>query len=83
MENVKLVLMAVAVPTSKLIADLKEAINEYELIENEHNKQRCMFHMHLLMINLITSGDMSEGFKMMKQMDDLQKLNNVFTTTEN
>ena len=73
-----LILKAAASTKEQLIDDFKEAITEWEINKTENNFDMLVFHAHLLMLRKLTKGDMSEAFKVMKDMDKFDRLTSVF-----
>lgn len=63
------IIMATAIPTEKLIADLEEAISEFQTNNNDKTKRHLLFHLQMLMINLITGGDVGEAIKMSEHVE--------------
>lgn len=63
------IIMATAIPTEKLIADLEDAISEFQTESNDKTKRHLLFHLQMLMINLITDGDVEEAMKMSEHVE--------------
>jgi hypothetical protein len=78
-----LILMATAVPTEKLISDMKNALSEWEIFQTDKKKQHLMFHIQLLMINLMTNGNIDKAVKVMRDVEAIGTIKKNFLDNEN
>jgi hypothetical protein len=83
MNKEMMILMATAVPTDKIVDDLKEAIEEWEINPSELNEQKLVFYSHLLTMSFMTKGDITKAMKVTSDMDKIEKIAKNFLNNEN
>ena len=76
-----LILMATAVPTEKLVEDLKEAIFNWEINPNDSTKQNLLFQAQLVLVNHITNGDVKKAISVIKDIGNMEKLHSHMNST--
>lgn len=72
MNKEMMILMATAVPSDKIVDELKEAIEEWEINPSEENEQKLVFFAHLLTMSFMTKGDMKKAMKVTSDMDKIE-----------
>ena len=83
MEKEMVILMATAVPTEKLIADMQDALKEWQIYKDDHHEQKLVFFMQLIIMSFITKGDMKKAMKVMKDMHTLDSVSNHIIGNDN
>lgn len=78
-----MILMATAVPSDKIIDDLKEAIEEWEINPSELNEQKLVFFAHLLTMSFMTKGDITKAMKVTRDMDKIERIAKNIVDNEN
>lgn len=78
-----MILMATAVPSDKIVDNLKEAIEEWEINPSEENESKLVFFSHLLTMSFMTKGDMTKAMKVTRDMDKIEKIAKNFVDNEN
>lgn len=69
-----MILMATAMPTDKIVDDLKEAIEEFEINPNDHTESKLGFYCHLLTMSFMTKGDIGKAMKVTRDMDKIESV---------
>jgi hypothetical protein len=83
MNKEMMILMATAIPTDKIVDDLKEAIEEFEINPSELNESKLVFFAHLLTMSFMTKGDITKAMKVTSDMDKIEKIAKNFLDNEN
>lgn len=79
-----LFVMATTIPRKKIIEELKEALQEFDLVPTEDNQKRLEMHMHMFSINLMCGeGNIEKAIEMAKDMDTFEKRTKLFETEQN
>lgn len=78
-----MILMATAVPADKIVDNLKEAIEEWEINPSDHNESKLTFFAHLLTMSFMTKGDIGKAMKITSDMDKLESVAKNFINNDN
>lgn len=78
-----LILMATAVPTQRLIDDLKNAIATFEENPSTKAEQRLVFHCQILAISFMIDGDIEKASKVASDMNKLDSIAKNFIDNDN
>lgn len=74
MNKEMMILMATAVPTDKIVDNLKEAIEDWEINPSDHNESKLTFFAHLLTMSFMTKGDIGKAMKITSDMDKIESV---------
>lgn len=78
-----MILMATAVPSDKIVDNLKEAIEEWEINPSDQNESKLTFFAHLLTMSFMTKGDLGKAMKITSDMDKLESVAKNFINNDN
>lgn len=77
------ILMATALPKEKLVENLNEAISEWQINKTDENFKHVAFYSQLVLINVVTDGDMKNAQRVMKDMENIEQVSKVFVNNDN
>jgi hypothetical protein len=75
------VLLATRMPKEKLVEQLSEALNEYNLVPSETNYDKLLLVCNMMLIKGLTNDDVSKGKQMISDVENIKTFMGAFKAT--